>query len=197
VCIFSKNISHAQPSPLRSIGFLFFPNPAERNNSVGPFPSALLLLPCLLGVHFQVNSLPGTLPEALYNYLPKLKLLDTYSNPITSGSISTRIGLLTDLVSLALPLNNHSETIPTEIGNLSKLQILSFGSNPRMTGTIPTEIFRLTNLVGLGLFEMSLDGTLSTLVGQLTDLEELLIYRNVRSSSIPTEIGNCAKTINL
>mmetsp|Transcript_4218 Transcript_4218/g.9517 ORF Transcript_4218/g.9517 Transcript_4218/m.9517 type:complete len:138 (-) Transcript_4218:153-566(-) len=62
------------------------------------------------------------------------------------GTISTEVGLLTNLVILDLSKNSPlGGAIPSQIGDLSSLTSLELAEND-LSGPMPTEIGRLTNL---------------------------------------------------
>ena len=61
------------------------------------------------------------------------------------GSISTMIGLLTDLVNIDVESNYLSGPIPTEVGNLSNLRRFEADSN-KLTGSIPSEFYNIKDL---------------------------------------------------
>jgi Leucine-rich repeat (LRR) protein len=57
-----------------------------------------------------------------------------------SGTLSTEIGLVTEIERIRLDQNNLSGSIPTEIGLLDNLRILSLAQNNQVKGFIPTEM---------------------------------------------------------
>ena len=57
----------------------------------------------------------GTIPEELYNK-KEIELIDLEFNEM-SGTLSKRIGELTNIIGLALGSNIFEGTIPSEIGN--------------------------------------------------------------------------------
>ncbi|PNX61210.1 receptor protein kinase-like protein, partial [Trifolium pratense] len=68
-----------------------------------------------------------------------------YEVNLANIGVKDRIGVMSNLNTLDLSLNNLSGSIPNSVGNLSKLSHLDLSSN-YFTGIIPSEI---TQLVGL------------------------------------------------
>jgi LRR receptor-like serine/threonine-protein kinase FLS2 len=62
------------------------------------------------------------------------------SNNEFSGSLSTEIGLATEIQRIKLEQNNLSGSIPTEIGLLESMIYLSLAQNQILGGLIPTEM---------------------------------------------------------
>lgn len=82
-----------------------------------------------------------------------------------TGTIATELGLLTKLRYFTLEGSSIGGTIPSELGQFTsqKFSVLTL-ANLRLTGTIPTEVFGLK-------------------------AEHYLLYQNMLSGPIPTEIG--------
>lgn len=138
------------------------------------------------------NRLNGTLPEELYA-LMDLKSIDLFSNLALQGTISTQIGVLTNMDKLSFMMTGLTGTLPSEIGHLSDLSILYLASGDHfpltLSGTIPREIYQLTKLQQLMMNSHRFSGTISTEIGLLTNLVTLLLQVNQFSGSVPTEIG--------
>ncbi|KAF5175272.1 Nsp-interacting kinase [Thalictrum thalictroides] len=101
-----------------------------------------------------------------------------------SGTLSTGIGNLSDLLSVYLQNNDIFGPIPADIGKLEKLQTLDLSEN-RFIGEIPSSLGNLKNLNYLRLNNNSLSGpcpdSLSNIEGlTLVDLS----YNNI-SGSLP------------
>jgi len=80
------------------------------------------------------------------------------NNNQLSDSIPTELGNLTLLKQLSLNSNQLSGSIPTELGNLINLEELYLGNN-QLTGGIPTGLSNLDSLNNLYLQSNELDGT--------------------------------------
>ncbi len=110
------------------------------------------------------------------------------SNNLT-GTISTDLGSLTNLIQLALSSNQLTGTIPAELGSLTALTHLHLNNN-KLTGTIPTQLGNLTALKQLRLWDNQLSGTIPTELGNLTSLTQLQLNNNQLTGTIPTQLGN-------
>lgn len=109
-----------------------------------------------------------------------------------SGTLSTEIGNLTQLVFLSLYNNNITGQIPHEIGNLENLERLYLNNNS-FTGTIPNSIGNLTNLIHLYLSINSLDGSIPTEIKNLIELTQIGLSNNDLSGIIPDSLENLTK----
>lgn len=112
------------------------------------------------------------------------------------GTISTKIGLLTQLQ--ILQLSSVVGTIPTEIGNLAELQTLyilsSRSTSDSLMGSIPTEIGKLYKLQKLQIFNTDINGPIPIEFANLTNLEELWLSNNpLLGGTIPAELSNLKK----
>ena len=110
--------------------------------------------------------------------------LDLNSNSL-NGTISPKIGDLTQLIQLNLSNNSLNGTIPIEIGSFIELTQLNLSSN-YLTGIIPTEIETLTGLTTLNLNNNSLEGTIPIEIGSFIELTQLNLSSNYLTGTIPT-----------
>lgn len=205
-CSWWARPSFAPPSP----GFFFIgaehPNPCECENVTSPNEDTQYKHLWLLK-----NNLHGSIPEETY-WMTSLRSLSLSLNPL-GGTLSTRLGLLSNLEAVTLSRNERglTGTIPTEIEQLSKLEVLSLMGNrltggiavlgklPRLRivmgdknelrGQIPSELGRLTNLELLYLDINSFTGTLPSELGQLNDMWDFIVNDNDLSGNIPSELG--------
>ena len=90
---------------------------------------------------------------------------------------------------ISLPNSGLTDSIPSEIGNLTNLERLVLNDN-QLTGSIPSEIGNLTNLIWLILDVNELTGSIPSEIGNLTNLTRLFLGDNQLTGSIPPEIGN-------
>jgi Leucine-rich repeat (LRR) protein len=124
-------------------------------------------------IELPANNLGGDLPDEVYS-LTKLTKLIMDDNKNISGSISTLIGNLQDLIFFDLDHNN-------------------------MDGSLPEELFTLTKLEALDLNSNQFTGALSPSIGNLSELVVLQIEDNLFSGDVPTDgllalekLGTCA-----
>ena len=113
----------------------------------GNIPSEIGNLDRRLGnLRLSENKLTGTIPEELYE-LTRLSFLDLQKNYHEedkpdyglSGTISTNVGKLTDLISLQYSFNRLTGTIPTEVTNLSRMRLFWTHIN-LLSGSMPQQI---------------------------------------------------------
>ena len=114
----------------------------------GPFPAGLESLSQLTKINFEVNSITGTLPEALFT-MDTLQVIQLGDNHM-EGPISSNIGQLTNLEVFNFELNWFSQSLPVEIGNIIPLNSLILHDNI-MTGVVPAELGNCVNLLRLDL----------------------------------------------
>ena len=167
---------------------IFFPNLRELhlhdNFLTGEVPSSVGEMMNLRHLGLYNNALNGKLLEQPFVY-KRTGLSGLFlGGNLFSGTISTDIGLLTNLFILDLghrDLTAHSAaeeakeqvrgftgTIPTELGQLYSLQWLFLWGN-QLTGSIPTEIAQLP-LFTLGLHDNELTGTFPTELAFLSNI---------------------------
>lgn len=90
--------------------------------------------------------------------------------------------------------NNHLQgSLPTEIGLLSDLTTLVVALNDKMTGTLPSEVGLLKRLQRLDIRRSSLSSTLPSEIGELEELTHLILEGAPLTGTIPIEIGNLLK----
>jgi len=80
----------------------------------------------------------GTIPEEIYTGCGQLTALGLHRQSIT-GTISTDVGKLTNLVTFWLNDSNINGTVPTEFGYLTKLVSIGLHKT-NLEGTIPNEL---------------------------------------------------------
>ena len=85
--------------------------------------------------------------------------------------------------------NNHIETIPSEVYQLSNLESLFISFNA-LTGTISRRIGELSNLKELYMFGNQLTGTIPTQIGNLKSLTDFVVSNNFLSGKLPTELNS-------
>ncbi|PIA46054.1 hypothetical protein AQUCO_01600374v1 [Aquilegia coerulea] len=101
-----------------------------------------------------------------------------------SGTLSGRIGNLTNLRQVSLQNNNISGEIPPEIGNLLKLQTLDL-SNNRFSGLIPDKLGQLNTLQYLRLNNNTFSGVFPVSLAKIPHLTFLDLSFNNLSGPVP------------
>jgi hypothetical protein len=81
----------------------------------------------------------------LCDFVSKFLFLRTFGANALSGPVPKEIGLLTDLRSLAIDMNNFSGSLPPEIGNCTRLVKMYIGSSG-LSGEIPSSFANFVNL---------------------------------------------------
>lgn len=195
-----------------------FPNPCEwsasrHENHVAKSTSTLNHDGYFQHIWLYGNNLQGTIPPQISLLAPTLRSISFYNNPELGGSISSDIGLLTNLEAITfggtqlsgtLPtqigqisdsltsftvINTNVEgTLPTELGQLHRLQDLLLDQN-YFTGTVPLELAQATNLKNVFLAENNINGTFPVHLTTLPLLEQLLLDQCFFTGPLPTEIG--------
>ena len=111
----------------------------------------------------------------------------------SNQQLSAWFGVTTDsggrVTRVSLSENQLTETIPSELGNLTSLTDLSLDGN-QLTGPIPSELGNLTNLTHLALDSNQLTGPIPSTLGDLTNLTYLGLSGNQLTGPIPSELGN-------
>ncbi|KAF6156360.1 hypothetical protein GIB67_031481 [Kingdonia uniflora] len=110
-----------------------------------------------------------------------------------SGTLSGRIGNLTNLRQILLQNNNISGEIPVEIGDLPKLQTLDL-SNNRLSGVIPETLGLINTLQYLRLNNNSMSGSFPLSLAKIPQLAFLDLSFNNLSGPVPK---SPARTFNV
>jgi hypothetical protein len=161
----------------------------EANNLAGSLPNELRALTALQTLDLYNNSLAGTIPT-IVNEFTDLRILDVEQNQL-SGPAFVDVSSLTDLQSYRVSLNRLTGTMPNDWSSSSlssSLQELWFASN-NLAGPLPgASIGQLTALSSLILYSNLFTGTLPTELSLLTRLEQLQIQLNAFTSTIPSAL---------
>ncbi|KAG8497349.1 hypothetical protein CXB51_008640 [Gossypium anomalum] len=113
----------------------------------------------------------------------------TLSSMNFSGTLSPKIGVLSNLASLTLKGNGITGEIPKEFGNLSSLTSLDLESN-LLTGEIPSSLGNLKNLQFLTLSKNNLSGAVPQSISGLPKLMNLFLDSNDLSGEVPDLLFN-------
>lgn len=133
----------------------------------------------------SIGSLPKERSESLHECLwsgvrcrrSQVTSLQLIGNKGLTGSISEKVGLLTELEDLILINNAIVGSIPTQVGDLSFLHQLKLGNN-NLDGTVPTELGELSSLRGIFLENNYLVGSFPLQVTSLPHLQSLYLTGN-------------------
>jgi len=140
-----------------------------------------------LHLWFWLHGLKGTIPEELY-MLTDLRSIAVPLNKL-SGTLSTQVGLLTNLFELDIVFQSFRGTFPTELGLLTDADTFFLLRN-QFTGTIPSELGLLsTKMRLLQVDNNMLTGTVPTSLQYLSNVEWLYLHRNSLTGAIPSELG--------
>ncbi|XP_076939607.1 uncharacterized protein LOC143608456 [Bidens hawaiensis] len=113
--------------------------------------------------------------------------LDISARNLT-GTLSSDVGHLRNLLNLTIAANNIAGPIPPEISYISGLRVLNL-SNNIFNETFPPELASLKNLQVLDLYNNNMTGDLPAAVSEMTGLRHLHLGGNYFSGVIPPEYG--------
>ncbi|KAM1272251.1 hypothetical protein ACFX2J_032964 [Malus domestica] len=132
--------------------------------------------------------------------LSELRSLDLSFNKGLTGSLSPRLGDLSNLNILILAGCSFSGIIPSELGKLGKLTFLALNTN-NFTGSIPASLGNLSNLYWLDLADNQLTGPLPVSSGTTPGLDQLFqakhfhLNQNQLSGTIPPRLFSSKMTL--
>ncbi|XP_030553029.2 MDIS1-interacting receptor like kinase 2-like [Rhodamnia argentea] len=181
------NLTGPMPPQIGSLSKLMHLN-LSRNILSGRLPPTLSNLTRLSLLYLGNNMISGELDPCLFSNWTKLRFLELQNNNFT-GKIPSEIGLLTDLVELAICNNRLNGSIPHEIGNLKHLDAIALYGN-YLTGPIPASIGNLTRLTWLFLQQNQLSGPIPQDIVKCAKLVHLFLYENDLSGSVPQGLAN-------
>lgn len=115
----------------------------------------------------------------------------TSSTNWLSGPVNSWQGVTVEnerVISITLPFNNLTGSLPYQLAFLQELKSLNLQGN-KLQGAIPWEIIFLQKLETLDLNENQLSGKITPKIGFLFKLQELRLQKNQFSGSIPSTIS--------
>ena len=95
----------------------------------------------LWGTHLQ-----GSIPLELYDFLPSLRSVSLYANPLLAATISSHIGRLSHLEAVNLASTALVGSIPSELAVLPALKNILLYNN-QLEGIVPSELGLLWNTI--------------------------------------------------
>ena len=114
------------------------------------------------------TSFYGDLGVAVSKFSNLEDMVITY-NPGMNGTISSSIGVLSNLRKVFISNSKLKGTIPSQVGLLTNLDVIVIGTS-KVESRIPTEIGLLTNANIINIYALSLYGRLPSEIGKLTKL---------------------------
>ena len=160
---------------------------------VGTLPAEVSLLTSLETLGFSFNFLEGTLPDAYFDTLTNLsKCALTLSGfrPASRHRTHRRLHNLHFSTEMMLfDKNEFAGTLSSKVGQLSQLEVLSLGEN-FMTGTLPDELGQLKFLQELFLQDNGVEGPFFDQFGtSWPDLRFLVLDQTMLTGTIPETIS--------
>jgi len=138
----------------------------------------------------KYKDLDGTISTAI-GLLSNLKHLEYEKSGLT-GSIPSEFGLLNKLTKLRIDQNKLTGTLPTELGSFSNMVDIEFFGN-KLTGTIPTELGDLKRATLMDFRSNQLWGQIPKQIFVLTNMVHLKANNNLLDGTIPARIGRMTR----
>ncbi|GKY91195.1 hypothetical protein MPSEU_000092200 [Mayamaea pseudoterrestris] len=160
----------------------------QSNNLVGTLPPELALAPSYF-IKLSQNSLHGSIHEDVWSSWRDLRSLHLFSNNF-SGTISSSVGLMTNLQIFRIQANHISGSLPLDMGNMAAL-IEFLASENDIKGRIPPQLERPSALQILDISDNALTGQLPSEIFKNLSLKQLYLTMNRLTVSIPSNIGSC------
>ena len=158
--------------------------PCSANATIPPSIAKLTRLDTLSFYNCFMNS-SVTIPEAIAELGPSLRLLSFSGNMGLTGSIPQGFGNLTGLQRLVLSQNALQGNIPEEIGHLPVLIQLDLSHN-FFSGPVPTSLATLPKVLNMDLRYNSLDGDFPVSFAEgLHQLQRLAMSYNKLTGILP------------
>ena len=145
----------------------------------------------VVNIALDNNGLEGSISPRIGELTELTELVLTLNK--LSGSLPPELGQLANLVAIEVGANNFSGTIPVELASLAGLTSLNLGFNKQISGPIPPQLGNLSNLIKLDLSTNKLSGPIPPELGNLSLLETLDLGGNELSGSIPPELGGLSR----
>ena len=184
---FGNALSGTIPTDITSLPHLVFLD-LGRNNLTGSLPY-FRNTSSVEAINLAFNQLTGRLDDFFDEELAsQLMYVDLGYNSL-SGTITSQIGLNTQLTQLALLFNHLTGTIPTSIGLLTELNYQLYLGGNSLQGLLPSEIGMLSKLLDLSVNNNTLSGSLPSALGAMSKLIVLNLDNNLFTGSVPSSIA--------
>ena len=121
------------------------------------------------------NLLTGSIPDSLL--ATSLKYFGAFSN-LLSGTISSKVGQLTDLITFEVDNNNLVGFLPTQMGLMENIEWLHVNNN-NLAGEIPSELGLLGRVDQLRLSHNMLAGTIPVELSSISPAEFSVEFNNI------------------
>jgi hypothetical protein len=109
---------------------------------------------------------------------------DKRDDPCGCEKVTCHIQGIGSIITVYLPGNNLTGTVPSSLGKLTALTALHLDRN-NLTGTVPSTLGQLADLTSLQLDSNSLTGTIPSTLGQLSYLRALQLDHNHLTGPMP------------
>ena len=146
-------------------------------------------------ISLQNNNLSGCIPSAIGD-LDSLTELDLSRNSGLTDSLPSEISNLSKLEILYLQRCDLKGHIPPELGNLANIRQLDLSRNS-LTGPVPSSLGNLSNLNLLSLNDNNLSDSIPVSLANLSVLTFLALNNNSLTGNIPPELGNMPNLVEL
>ncbi|CAN6581719.1 unnamed protein product [Malus baccata var. baccata] len=191
--VISSSTHHDDASALQSLRQIWINVPPSWDKSNDPCGERWEGITCsgsrVTGLGLSGMNVEGKIDGDIAG-LSELKSLDLSFNKGLTGSLSPRLGDLSNLNILILAGCSFSGVIPSELGKLGELTFLALNTN-NFTGSIPASLGNLSNLYWLDLADNQLTGPLPVSSGTTHGLDQLFkakhfhLNQNQLSGTIP------------
>lgn len=166
------------------------------NNSLaGTIPSEIGSMSELVSLSASSNKLVGELPSEI-GQLKRIKIFDAEKNYLNGEFVSKFENLGYTLQNLQLRSNEFSGTLSSTIGLLTNLVELDVSEN-RLKGSLPTEIGLMTSLTRLQLYSNAFDDMIPSELGLLQNAESMALHDNLFTGTVPIIICELTYTCAL
>ncbi len=139
------------------------------------------------------SRLTGQIPEFLYN-MTKLTNIRLNTNPNLAGTLSTKLGQLTELTDLYINGTGISGPLPATIGNLKNLKNINIAQT-KIGGAIPQELTGCTSLANFMAYDCQLSGEVPDFWDKFDNIGIIQLYNNPGlTGSLPASCGRASTT---
>ena len=156
-------------------------------------PEVLAELTELTSFQAVGSRVTGQIPEFLYN-MTKLTNIRLNTNPNLAGTLSTKLGQLTELTDLYINGTGISGPLPATIGNLKNLKNINIAQT-KIGGAIPQELTGCTSLANFMAYDCQLSGEVPDFWDKFDNIGIIQLYNNPGlTGSLPASCGRASTT---